>query len=111
MEGDDVDDRIGRPHQRHVAPEDLERCSSLGGALDCAALLEHEATDILVDRGQMPVQELLSPVRLRRGMDAFTQLQRGLWAVGQSRPAPCPEPPVLRDGEALAGEACRDGAR
>ena len=43
-----------------------------------ALALEHEAAHALVDRGEVPVQELLRVVRLRGHGDALAQLQRRL---------------------------------
>ena len=62
-----------------VAAEHLEGCGRLSCPLRGAALaLEHEAADVLVDRGQVAVQELLGLVRLGGDVRAFAQLQRRL---------------------------------
>ena len=79
LEADDVDHRVARRHERDVAAELPQRRGRLGGPRGGAALaLEHEAADALVDRGQMPVEELLERVRLGRDEDALAQLQHGL---------------------------------
>src|SRR6266513_2177005 len=60
LEPDDVDDRMLRRHDRRLAAELLQRRDRAGGPLGHAALsLEHERADRLVDRGEMPVQQLL----------------------------------------------------
>ena len=70
---------MARRHERDVAAELPQRGRRLGRPCDGAALaLEHEATDVLVDRGEVPVEELLQRVRLGRHEDALAQLQHGL---------------------------------
>ena len=74
--------------------------------------LEHEAAHALVDRGEVPVQELLEQVRLGGGVDALTELQRRLL---RGRPiAACTrdhEAAVVREGKSLPGEPLGDRVR
>ena len=96
-----------------VAAEDLERCDGVARALRGAPLaLEHEAADVLVDRGEMAVQELLGQVRLGGDVRAFAQLQRRLLR-GRPVAAGAGDQPALvrRDGEPLARELCRNRVR
>jgi hypothetical protein len=99
VERDDVDDRMACRHQRHVAAEQLERGSSFGGTCSRAAVArEHEAAHALVDRGEMPVQELLELVRLGGDVHSFAELQRRLLRRRPVAPgAGDDEAPVLRD--------------
>ena len=64
---------------------------------------------MLVDRGEMAVQELLDPVRLGGEVRALAQLQRRLLG-GRPVAAGAGDQPALvrRDGQPLAGELVRD---
>ena len=65
--------------ERHVAPELAQRVDGIVRAFRRPALpLEHERADAVVDRREMPMQELLGLVRLRGDVHAFAQFQRRL---------------------------------
>ena len=91
LEADDVDDRMARRHERRRRSRASRSAADrLGGARGRATLaLEHEAAHVLVDRGEVAVQELLEQVRL--GGERTTpsrSFSAASCAVGQSRPAP-----------------------
>ena len=68
-----------RRDERRLAAERLERAHRLVRALGDAPLaLEHERAHRLVDRREVPVQQLLQLVRLGRNVRALAQLQHRL---------------------------------
>ena len=94
-------------------PSSSSAAAAWADALHGPALpLEHEAAHALVDRGEVPVQELLEQVRLGGGVHALAELQRRLL---RGRPiAACTrdhEAAVLREGQALPGQPLGDRVR
>ena len=94
-------------------PSELEGCGSLARPLRRASFaFEHEAADVLVDRGQVAVQELLGLVRLGGDVRALAQLERCLLR-GRPVAAGADDEPALvcRDGRRLGRELGGDGVR
>ena len=84
-------------------------CCPLRGA---PLALEHEAADVLVDRCQVAVQELLGQVRLGGDVRALTQLQRRLLR-GRPVAAGAGDQPALvsRDRRRCRRELCGNRVR
>ena len=84
----DVDDRMGRRHEQRVAAELAERAHRVDGAFRRSSFaLQDEAAHRRVDRGEVPVEELLRLVRLRGDVRALAELEHGL-EHGSPRPVP-----------------------
>ena len=94
--------RIGRSQpatwgRSSAGGAELAECSrDVARALAGPALsFEHDRAHGLVDRGQMPVQELLGVVRLGRDERALAELERGLLRRGPVAAGPDDQPALL----------------
>ena len=79
LKAHDVDDRMRRRHEERVAAELAERPHGVDRPLGSASLaFQHEAADRRVDGSEVPVEELLRLVRLRRDVRALAQFEHSL---------------------------------
>ncbi len=78
LEADDVHHGVARCHERRLAAKLAECLHDIGGALSGASFsFEHETADRLVDRCEVPMEELLGVVCLRGNVCALAKLEDG----------------------------------